>query len=318
MLGPNRIIEFAKSAGISAKLPPYASIALGAAEIPLLQMLQSYTMFPNKGFNSEPIYISRIEDKNGNLLADFTQSTSKQILSEQDAFTMVKLMQGVVQIGTGKSLNGYDIPAEKAGKTGTTNDNTDGWFMGYTPELLAGTWVGCDDPFIRIYAGTTGGNEMALPKWGYFMKKVYADKTLPYGQILKFEEPAEMSNNPIYADQQFENIVNQGDGDNQDQGSGDATDFTNEPLSDIGTHEVPIESELNSAKPDTNSKAKSIEPGTPINNKSEDKKDSKAILPGAIKPDDKKGAVLMPPKPVDKNNTSPKADKPKPKNNNDY
>jgi penicillin-binding protein 1A len=321
MLGVNRIIEFAKTVGVSAKLPPYASLALGAAEIPLLQMLQSYTMFPNKGYNTEPIFINRVEDKNGNLLEDFTQATSKQVISEQDAFTMVKLMQGVVQIGTGRALNDYDIPAQKAGKTGTTNDNADGWFMGYTPELLAGTWVGCDDPFIRIYTGTSGGNEMALPKWGYFMKKVYADKTLPYGQLLKFEEPAEMTNNPIYADQQFENIVNQGDDNNaQDQGNGDATDFTSDPLLDNALPNVPIESELSTVKPDTNSKAKTKETLPLPTNKTEDKKEAASTTPSANKPDDKKGAtVVQPIKPADKNKIPPpKVDKPKTKKENDY
>ncbi len=315
MLGVSRIIDFAKSAGITAKLPPYTSLALGAAEIPLLQMLQSYTMFPNKGYNTEPVFVSRIEDKNGNVLEDFTQVNSKQILSEQDAYTMVKLMQGVVEIGTGRSLNKYGIPAQKAGKTGTTDDNTDGWFMGYTPELLAGTWVGCDDPFIRIYAGTSGGNEMALPKWGIFMKKVYADKTLPYGQMMNFQEPAEMSNNPIYADDRFEHIVNQGDDNTSNQGSGDASDFTDAPLTDMGTPEVPIESELTPAKPDTNNKVKAL--NSPLNNKPEDKK---VTTPAAIKPDEKKVAPLLPTaKPGDKSKAiPPKAEKPKSKPVNEY
>jgi penicillin-binding protein 1A len=298
LLGVKRIIDFAKSAGITANLPPFASLALGAAEIPLLQMLQAYTMFPNKGFNTEPIFISRVEDKNGNVLEEFPQITSKQIISDQDAFTMIKLMQGVVQIGTGRSLNNYDIPAEKAGKTGTTNDNTDGWFIGYTPELLAGTWVGCDDPFIRIYSGTSGGNEMALPKWGYFMKKVYADRTLPYGKNLFFEEPANMANDPIYADEQFANIVNQGDSNNlsQDQGNGDAIDFFNEPAS-----EIPIESQLSKGKPDTNSKNKI--PANTLPNKTEDKKVGKTLLP--------------PPQPADKNKTpSPISNKQIPKKGN--
>ena len=303
LLGVNRIIDFAKNVGISAKLPPFASLALGAAEIPLLQMLQAYTMFPNKGFNTEPTFISRVEDKNGNVLEDFTQITSKQVISEQDAFTMVKLMQGVVQIGTGRSLNNYDIPAEKAGKTGTTNDNTDGWFMGYTPELLAGTWVGCDDPFIRIYSGTSGGNEMALPKWGYFMKKVYADRTLPYGKNLYFQEPAEMADNPIYADQQFANIVNQGDSNSlsEDQGNGDAIDFINEPIS-----EIPIESQLSKPKSDSNNKTKNKIPTSPLPNKVEEKKVAKTILP-------------PPSQQADKNkNPLPSVNKPIPKKGNDY
>jgi penicillin-binding protein 1A len=303
LLGVNRIIDFAKNVGITANLPPFTSLALGAAEIPLLQLLQAYTMFPNKGFNTEPTFISRIDDKNGNVLEDFSQITSKQVISEQDAFTMVKLMQGVVQIGTGRSLNNYDIPAEKAGKTGTTNDNTDGWFMGYTPELLAGTWVGCDDPFIRIYSGTSGGNEMALPKWGFFMKKVYADKTLPYGKNLYFEQPADMASNPIYADQQFANIVNQGDSNSlsEDQGNGDAIDFFNEPLS-----EIPIESQLSKTKSDSNNKTKNKLPTSPLLNKPEEKKVGKTILP-------------PPAQPADKNkNPSPNINKPIPKKGNDY
>ena len=310
MLGVNRVIDFARNAGINAKLPPFASLALGAAEIPLLQMLQSYTMFPNKGFNTEPSIISRIEDKNGNVLEDFAQINSKQVISEQDAYTMVKMMQGVVQIGTGRALNSYDIPAEKAGKTGTTNDNTDGWFMGYTPELLAGTWVGCDDPFIRIYAGTSGGNEMALPKWGYFMKKVYADKTLGYGGMLKFQEPADMAKDPIYADANaFNNIITQGD---NDQGNGDATDFIEEPMDRMP--EVSLESELAGPNEDTSSKTKPKE-SNPLN-KSDDKKDLKNNSPSITRPDEKK--ILMPPpvvKPADKDKKPPaKTEKPQ----NDY
>lgn len=295
LLGVNRIIEFAKSVGVSAKLPPYSSLALGAAEIPLLQMLQAYTMFPNKGFNTEPVFFNRIEDKNGNLLEDFSRISTKQVLNEQDAFTMVKLMEGVVQIGTGRSLNNYDIPAQKAGKTGTTNDNTDGWFMGYTPELLAGTWVGCDDPFIRIYAGTSGGNEMALPKWGYFMKKVYADKSLGYSKM-EFEEPVEMANDPIYADaSSFNNLVSQGDAAN-DQGNGDASDFVEEPLNDKDPGGL-IENDLAPIKKDTGSKAKGAT--TPAI-KPEDPK-----VQNGKKPDDKKGATLPPPKPGEQNKKPP-------------
>ena len=276
-VGVSRVIEFSKSVGIKAKLPPFTSIALGSAEIPMLQMLQSYSMFPNKGYNTEPVMITRIEDKNGNLLQEFNTET-KQIITEQDAYTMVKLMEGVVKIGTGKSLNNYDIPVEKAGKTGTTNDNTDGWFIGYTPELIAGTWVGCDDPFIRIYAGTSGGNEMALPKWGFFMKKVYADKSLPYGVVTKFEEPSSFANDPVYADVNFENLVNNGEVENTDQGNGNAEDFMEAPVSDFNISETPIESEIKAentppAKKDTASaKPKAEMPSA----KPADKKDTKA------------------------------------------
>jgi penicillin-binding protein 1A len=287
LVGVNRVIEFANSVGIKAKLPPYTSIALGAAEIPMLQMLGAYSMFPNKGYNTEPIFISRIEDKNGNLLQEFTTET-KQVINEQDAYTMVKLMEGVVEIGTGRALNGYDIPAQKAGKTGTTDDNTDGWFIGYTPELLAGTWVGCDDPFIRIYTGTSGGNEMALPKWGFFMNKVYADKSLNYGTVLNFQEPAALSNDPTYGDAAFSNIVNNGDStQNEDQGNGNAGDFIEGPLNGSGS-DVPIESQLPTSKKDTVAKIKTdLPPAKPA-----DKNISKPAP--AIKPDDKNKKTVKP------------------------
>ncbi len=285
IIGVSKTVDFAHACGITVKIPPYPSIALGSAEIPMLQMLRAYTMFPNKGYNTEPIFMTRIEDKNGNILQEF-QSETKQVISEQDAFTMVKLMEGVVQFGTARSLNNYGINVQKAGKTGTTNDFTDGWFIGYTPELLAGTWVGCDDPFIRIYSGTSGGNEMAMPKWGYFMQKVYDNKRLPYGKQTTFDEPADMTKNPIYADANFANIVNQSDGSNipDDMGNGNADDFIDAPAKDEpNTQQIPIESEIKSEENTTKNESKT-------DNKSADQKDKgikKNVTPSATKPDDK-------------------------------
>jgi penicillin-binding protein 1A len=228
VIGVKRTIEFSQQCGIKAKLPPYPSIALGSAEIPMLEMLQSYTMFPNKGFNTAPIFLTRIEDKNGNVLQEFTLSQSKQVIGEVDAYTMVKMMQGVVQFGTARRINSYNVPVEKAGKTGTTNGNTDGWFIGYTPELIAGTWVGCEDPFIPIYTSNSGGAEMSAPKWGIFMSKVYEDKKLEYGKLKEFEKPAELKNDPIYADKNFANLANSGDSLHEDSGNGGADEFFND------------------------------------------------------------------------------------------
>jgi penicillin-binding protein 1A len=228
IIGPAKTVEFAHACGIKADIPQVPSIALGSAEIPILELLQSYTMFPNKGLNTSPVFISRIEDKNGNLLESF-QSETKQLIAETDAYTMVKLMKGVVEFGTGKSLGGYGIPVQKAGKTGTTNSNADGWFMGYTPELLAGTWVGCDENFIRIYTGTSGGNELALPNWGYFMKKVYADKKLPYGKLKEFDKPATTENDVINGDAIPQSVFMQGDNIPDEIGNGDDSDFIKEP-----------------------------------------------------------------------------------------
>lgn len=224
-VGVTRTIEFSRQIGITADLPPYPSIALGTADIPMMQMLQAYTMFPNKGYNTTPVYVNRIEDKNGNLLHEFPLAQSKQVIGEADAYTMVKIMEGVVQIGTARRLNTYNIPVAKAGKTGTTNANTDGWFIGYTPELLAGTWVGCGDPFIPIYTSNSGGGEMAAPKWGLFMSKVYADRSIPLLRQTDFDAPAELLNDPIYADVKFADILNNGDSLTDDGGNGDANDF---------------------------------------------------------------------------------------------
>ncbi len=275
LVGVKRVIEFATSCGIKSKLPPYSSLALGAAEIPMLEMLQAYSMFPNKSLNITPILVTRIEDKSGNILQEFT-AESKQVMSEASAFTMVQLMEGVVKFGTARALNNYSIPVEKAGKTGTTDDNADGWFIGYTPELLAGTWVGCEDPFLRIYAGTSGGNEMAAPKWGIFMSKVYADKKLGLGKIKNFEKPSSMTNEELSADADWGRLFRKGDSTVVDEGNGDAGDFINDPMPEqIPQENVPIESEIQKPAADTNSKQK---------NKPEEKQEAKAVLPSAVKP----------------------------------
>ena len=274
-IGVRRTIEFIQTCGITTKIPPYYSIGLGAAEIPLMEMLQGYTMFANKGLNTEPVILSRIEDKSGNVLEEFT-STSKQVIAEADAYTMAKLMQGVIAFGTAKSLNRYTIPVEKAGKTGTTNNNADGWFIGYTPELLAGTWVGCDDPFLRIYQNTSGGAEMSAPRWGIFMSKVYADKKLGYGQVKTFEKPLELSNDPIYADAEFNRYFMQGDSTTIDEGNGTADDFfitPDPPENNNPIEKIEIESQIPKAKTDTG------------NSKKPD--DKKAIMPAKIPIDDK-------------------------------
>ena len=283
IIGVSRTIEFAKQCGIKANLPPYPSIALGTADIPMLQMLQAYSMFPNKGYNTEPVYVTRIEDKNGNLLHEFPVAQSKQVIGEADAYTMVKIMQGVVQIGTARRINSYTIPVQKAGKTGTTDGNTDGWFIGYTPELLAGSWVGCGDPFIPIYTSNAGGSEMAAPNWGLFMSKVYADSKIPITRQKEFDAPAELRNDPIYADINFTELINRGDSFVEDNGNGNANDFMDEEIPDI-------------------IKA----PDTPVikNKKQEDKKDNN---PPPAK-------ALMKPAADDKKN----APKPKPKKENDY
>lgn len=296
-VGVSRTIEFSKQIGITAKLPPYPSIALGTADIPMLQMLQAYTMFPNKGYNTAPVFWTRIEDKNGNLLHEYPVAQSKQVIGEADAYTMVKIMQGVVQIGTARGLNAYDIPAAKAGKTGTTDNNTDGWFIGYTPELLAGTWVGCGDPFIPIYTSNAGGSEMAAPKWGIFMSKVYGDKKIEFARQKEFDAPAELMNDPIYADINFADIVNKGDSLLEENGNGNADDF----LSTDDEFSTPAPVPVDTGKPKV-----------PIEKKPEDKKDATTPPKATMQP-----PVNTKP-PATKPATTDKKNLPKPKTDNDY
>ena len=247
-IGVKKTIEFAQLCGVKVTIPPYPSIALGTAEIPMLQMLQAYTMFPNKGYNTEPVFVTRIEDKNGNLLHEFPIAQSKQVIGESDNYTMVKMMEGVIKAGTARRLNSYNIPVEKAGKTGTTNGNTDGWFIGYTPTLLAGTWVGCEDPFIPIYSNG-GGAEMAAPAWGNFMTKVYADKRFEsYTSQKEFNAPAELKNAPIYADANFQNLLSKGDSLTEDSGNGAAGDFLQEDLSDMNAPNIITDTNKNKEK----------------------------------------------------------------------
>ena len=242
-IGAKRTVDFAHSVGITSKIPVVPSIALGSADLTLIEMLRAYTMFPNRGFNTEPIMISRIEDKNGNILESFTPE-SKQVISEVDAYTMYKMMQGVMDFGTGHSMRWrFGINGAIGGKTGTTNENTDGWFIGYTPQILAGGWVGCDDPFLKI-GWSNGGNEMAMPEWAYFMQKVYADKKLGIDPKAEFQKPAELDNNPIYADQNFANIIQNGEGSdfNENEGNGQAKDYEGSQLL------APVESEFGKQK----------------------------------------------------------------------
>ncbi|MEO7445320.1 MAG: transglycosylase domain-containing protein [Ferruginibacter sp.] len=285
VIGVNRTIEFARQCGIKAAIPPYPSIALGSADIPLIEMLQSYTMFPNKGYNTEPVFLNRIEDKNGNLLHEFPISQSKQVISESDDYTMVNMMQGVIKFGTGRRLNGYKIPVEKAGKTGTTNGNTDGWFIGYTPDLLAGTWVGFEDPFIPIFE-SSGGAEMSAPRWGLFFEKVIADEKVPYGKIKTFDVPVNVDEGPINADIRLSDMNDPIDSLGQDMGNGSADDFYSE---DQDVFIKPV---------DTSKKKKPDEKNPPL-------PPSASLPPVKTEADKKNGKqpdpVIQNPKPGDKN-----------------
>lgn len=160
---------------ISSDIPPYPSIALGTPEISLYEMVRGYTIFPNKGLMTSPLLITRIEDKNGNILANFAPK-KHEVINPTIASTMVRMMENVVNNGTAARLRWmFGLKGELAGKTGTTNDNTNGWFIGYTPQLIAGAWVGFNYSFLHFSSTHIGqGANTGLPIFALFMKKVYA------------------------------------------------------------------------------------------------------------------------------------------------
>ncbi len=188
--GPEAMIEIARKMGITSSIDAVPSICLGTPDVSLFEMTGAYGTFANKGVYTQPVYITRIEDKNGMVLQEFVPRKIEAI-SEETAYLMINLMQGVVQGGTGARLRfRYGLSNPIAGKTGTTQNNSDGWFMGITPTLVSGVWVGCEDRSIHFRTTNLGqGANMALPIWGLFMKKVYADKALKVFTG-DFEKPA--------------------------------------------------------------------------------------------------------------------------------
>lgn len=188
------LVAYLKKANIQADIPAYPSIALGACEVSLFEMVQAYTMFPGGGYNAQPFFINRIEDKNGNVLESFSPQRRK-VISELTAYSMVSMMEGVISKGTGRSMYSYDIGTQAvAGKTGTTNDNSDLWFMGYTPQILAGAWVGADDRYIRFTDNYFGqGAHGSLPIWAYFMNKVANDPACNLDRNASFVRPDNLS-----------------------------------------------------------------------------------------------------------------------------
>lgn len=187
--GPQAVVDLARKLGIESHLDAVPSICLGTADISLFEMVGANAAFVNKGVWTEPIFITRIEDKDGNVLQEFIPRRV-EALDEETAFLTTSLMKGVVDHGTGWRLRGkYKIMNPVAGKTGTTQNNSDGWFMGLTPDLVAGCWVGCEDRAAHFRSTDLGqGASMALPIWGKFMKKVYDDKQLKISKG-DFERP---------------------------------------------------------------------------------------------------------------------------------
>jgi penicillin-binding protein 1A len=203
----------AKKLGISAEILPVPAIALGTPDISVYEMVAAYSTFANKGVYNTPVMVTRIEDKNGTVLYQFAPE-SKDVLSEEVAYVTINLMEGVTQAGSGKRLRHnsewlkkssvykeimtgypYELKNPIAGKTGTTQNQSDGWFMGMVPNLVTGVWVGAEDRaahFKSIHYGQ--GASMALPIWGLYMKACYADETLNVSTD-NFEKPSRLNIN---------------------------------------------------------------------------------------------------------------------------
>ena len=209
-VGPQPVVDLVKKLGVEAEIPVVPSIALGTADLSVYEMVAAYATFANKGVYTKPVMVTHIEDKNGTILYQFTPET-RDVLSEEAAYVTVKLMEGVTEGGSGTRLRTkgadayradyreiitgypYEFKNPIAGKTGTTQNQSDGWFMGMVPNLVTGVWVGAEDRAAHFRTITYGqGAAMALPIWGVYMKSCIEDKDLDIATT-DFERPTELS-----------------------------------------------------------------------------------------------------------------------------
>lgn len=192
-VSPKKVIQLARDLGVTEEMPNEYAIALGSTDITIYEMLGAYSSFANFGNYIKPEMVWRIEDANGRVIKEVKNET-KEVMNEMYAYTMIDLMKGVTRFGTASGeLRRMGIPetVEIAGKTGTTQNNSDGWFMGITPNLATGVWVGWEDRATHFFnTGEGQGAKMALPIWGIFMKKVWADKELGITPDDKFAKPS--------------------------------------------------------------------------------------------------------------------------------
>lgn len=191
-LSPAELVKRMHSYGITNRLPAVKALCLGPCEVSVKEMVTAYSAFANNGMRSDPVYVTAIADANGNIISDFAPMQT-EVITQKGYYRILSVLLNVVDSGTGNRLRRapFNIVAQMGGKTGTTNDNADGWFMGFTPELVSATWVGGEDRYIHFNNMAQGqGASMALPIYGKYITKVYADDTLPYSQDARFEFPA--------------------------------------------------------------------------------------------------------------------------------
>lgn len=189
-LNPYDLVRLIHSFGVRNKaIDPVVSLCLGPCEISVGEMVSAYTAFANKGIRVAPLFVTRIEDSDGNVISTFAPQM-EEVISASSTYKMLVMLRAVINEGTGGRVRRYGITADMGGKTGTTNDNSDTWFMGFTPSLVSGCWVGGDERDIHFGRMTYGqGAAAALPIWAMYMKKVYDDPTLGYDQQERFKLP---------------------------------------------------------------------------------------------------------------------------------
>ena len=190
-LSPATLVRTMHNFGITSHLDPVLSLSLGTADVSLKEMVAAYSAFANKGMRVDPVFVTAIADSNGNIISEFAPRHT-EVISETAYWKILSMLLNVVDGGTGSRLRRppYNLTAQTGGKTGTTNSNSDGWFMAFTPQLVAGAWVGGEERYIHFNSTAIGqGASASLPIYGSFMKKVYADTTLRYDQSAKFTFP---------------------------------------------------------------------------------------------------------------------------------
>lgn len=187
---PEQLVRLMRSFGIKGQIDPVVSLCLGPCEVSVEEMVDAYTTFPNKGIRVEPLYVTRIEDNNGNVLATFMPKTH-EVLGEQTSYKMIHMLRSVMDHGTGVRVRfKYGLRGPMGGKTGTTQNNSDGWFVAFTPSLVSGCWVGGEDRAIHFDSMAEGqGASMALPIFALYMQKVFADTELGYDENEQFDVP---------------------------------------------------------------------------------------------------------------------------------
>ncbi len=187
---PQTVVDVIKKMGVTSHIDPVPSVIFGTSDISLQEMVGAFNVFSNKGVYIEPVYVTRIEDRHGNEISSF-HPQQVEAISEKTAYLMIQLLRNVVDKGTAGRLRWFfNFEAELGGKTGTTQNQSDGWYMGLSPKLTAGAWVGAEDRSVHFkYLAKGSGSYMALPIYGYFMQQVYADSTLEITQEDTWEEP---------------------------------------------------------------------------------------------------------------------------------